>query len=191
MLISHQAKNRMAQSISIENQRSKWINRGRIARYFLLQKKKKNQVYLADKTFQFDMDTVKGVVYFNDITQNQLLKLHQTNSQPVIGILSIDNYADAIDKLDDKEISYLNSFVTTLVSDWMNEYHVFFKRINAERFFFVAQMIDLKKMMDKNLICWIAFEQKLKNRARLSPLVWGLLMAQEPSMKSVEKLRII
>lgn len=182
----------MAQSISIENQRSKWINRGRIARYFFTAKRKKeNQVYLADKTFQFDMDTVKGVVYFNDITQNQLLKLHQTNSQPVIGILSIDNYADAIDKLDDKEISYLNSFVTTLVSDWMNEYHVFFKRINAERFFFVAQMIDLKKMMDKNLICWIAFEQKLKNRARLSPLVWGLLMAQEPSMKSVEKLRII
>ena len=48
--------------------------------------------------------SVKGVVYFNDITQNQLLKLHQANSQPVIGILSIDNYADAIDKLDDKEI---------------------------------------------------------------------------------------
>lgn len=66
------SQNRMAQSISIENQRSKWINRGRIARYFYC-KEKKNQVYLADKTFQFDMDTVKGVVYFNDITQNQLL----------------------------------------------------------------------------------------------------------------------
>ena len=80
------------------------------------------------------MDTVKGVVYFNDITQNQLLKLHQTNSQPVIGILSIDNYADAIDKLDDKEISYLNSFVTTLVSDWMNEYHVFSKESTQNGF---------------------------------------------------------
>ena len=134
MLISHQAKNRMAQSFSIESQRSKWINRGRIVRYFLLQKKKENQVYLADKTFQFDMDTVKGVVYFNDITQNQLLKLHQANSQPVIGILSIDNYADAIDKLDDKEISYLNSFVTTLVSDWMNEYHVFSKESTQNGF---------------------------------------------------------
>ncbi|MEY8446186.1 DHH family phosphoesterase [Enterococcus ratti] len=111
--------------------------------------KEKKQIYLADKTFQFEMDTVKGVIYFNDITQNQLLKLHQVNIQPVIGILSIDNYADAIDKLDDKEISYLNSFVTTLVSDWMNEYHVFFKRINAERFFFVTQRINLKKMMDK------------------------------------------
>lgn len=117
--------------------------------FFAAKEKKKKQVYLADRTFQFEMDTVKGVVYFNDITQNQLLKLHQANSQPVIGILSIDNYADAIDKLDDKEISYLNSFVTTMVSDWMNEYHVFFKRITAERFFFVAQMIDLKKMMDK------------------------------------------
>ncbi len=159
--------------------------------FFTAKEKKKNQVYLADKTFQFDMDTVKGVVYFNDITQNQLLKLHQTNSQPVIGILSIDNYADAIDKLDDKEISYLNSFVTTLVSDWMNEYHVFFKRINAERFFFVAQMIDLKKMMDKKFDLLDRFRAEAENRARLSPLVWGLLMAQEPSMKSVEKLRII
>ena len=101
---------------------------------FYCKRKKKNQVYLADKTFQFDMDTVKGVVYFNDITQNQLLKLHQTNSQPVIGILSIDNYADAIDKLDDKEISYLNSFVTTLVSDWMNEYHVFSKESTQNGF---------------------------------------------------------
>lgn len=117
--------------------------------FFSAKEKKKNQLYLADKTFQFDLDTVKGVVYFSDVTQTQLLKLHQTNSQPVIGILSIDNYADAIDKLDDKEISYLNSFVTTLISDWMNEYHVFFKRINSERFFFFAQLNVLKKMMDK------------------------------------------
>ena len=69
---------------------------------FCCKRKEKNQLYLADKTFQFDLDTVKGVVYFSDVTQTQLLKLHQTNSQPVIGILSIDNYADAIDKLDDK-----------------------------------------------------------------------------------------
>ncbi|MGM9902636.1 DHH family protein [Enterococcus sp. 10A9_DIV0425] len=117
--------------------------------FFIAKEKKKNQLYLADKTFQFELDTVKGVVYFSDVTQNQLLKLHQVNSQPVIGILSIDNYTEAVDKLDDKEVSYLNSFITTLISDWMNEYHVFFKRINSERFFFFAQMIDLKKMMDK------------------------------------------
>ena len=35
--------------------------------FFTAKEKKKNQVYLADKTFQFDMDTVKGVVYFNDV----------------------------------------------------------------------------------------------------------------------------
>lgn len=117
--------------------------------FFSAKEKKKNQVYLADKTFQFELDTVKGVVYFIDVTQNQLLKIHQVNSQPIIGILSIDNYADTVDKLDEKEVSYLNSFITTLISDWMNEYHVFFKRINSERFFFFGQMSDLKKMMDK------------------------------------------
>lgn len=114
------------------------------------------------------MDTVKGVVYFNDITQNQLLKLHQTNSQPVIGILSIDNYADAIDKLDDKEISYLNSFVTTLVSDWMNEYHVFSKE-STQNGFLRSTDDRSEKMMDKNLICWIAFEQKLKTELAYHP----------------------
>lgn len=66
----------------------------------------------------------------------------------MIGILSIDNYADAIDKLDDKEISYLNSFVTTLVSDWMNEYHVFSK--NQRRTVFLRSTDDRsEKMMDK------------------------------------------
>ena len=33
-----------------------------------------------------------------------------------IGLISIDNYDDLIDKKDDKQISYLNSLITTLIS---------------------------------------------------------------------------
>ncbi len=158
--------------------------------FFAAKEKKKNQVYLADKTFQFDLDTVKGVVYFSDVTQTQLLKLHQTNSQPIIGILSIDNYADAIDKLDEKEISYLNSFVTTLVSDWMNEYHVFFKRINSERFFFF-QLNVLKKMMDKKFDLLDRLREEAEKQNLRSLLVWGLPMVKICSMKLVQKHKTI
>lgn len=44
----------------------------------------------------------------------------------VIGIISLDNYDDIIDKMDDKNISLLNTLVTTMISDWANEYHIFF-----------------------------------------------------------------
>ena len=55
--------------------------------------------------------------------------------QTAIGIVSVDNYDDVTDTMDEKEISYLNSFITTMVSDWMDQYKVFYKRINAERYF--------------------------------------------------------
>ncbi|MFV0560394.1 MAG: DHH family phosphoesterase [Enterococcus sp.] len=116
--------------------------------FFSARQKKKSLIYLAERTFQFYLDPTKGVIYFMDVTQNQLLKIHQNNNQAVVGIVSIDNYAEAIDKLDDKEISYLNSFIATMISDWMDEYKVFYKRINAERYYFFARFSDLKKMID-------------------------------------------
>lgn len=45
--------------------------------------------------------------------------------QTAIGIVSVDNYDDVTDTMDEKEISYLNSFITTMVSDWMDQYKVF------------------------------------------------------------------
>ena len=66
-----------------------------------------------------------------------------------IGIISLDNYDDVIDKMDDKHISYLNTLVTTLVSDWASDYHVFYKRINSERYFFVADTADILRMQEK------------------------------------------
>lgn len=70
----------------------------------------------------------------------------------VIGIISIDNYDDVIDKMDDKHISYLNTLITTMVSDWAHEHQAFYKRINSERYFFVAESEALKKCRSTNLI---------------------------------------
>lgn len=152
--------------------------------FFDAKEKNKNQVYLADKTFQFDLDTIKGVIYFVDVTQNQLLKIHQRNMQPVVGILSIDNYSDAIDKLDDKEVSYLNSFITTMVSDWMAEYHIFYKRINAERFFFFAQMADLERMKEKKF----DLLDRMKNEAERQNLPLTLSMGVAYGQKPLEEI---
>ncbi|MEN2267924.1 phosphoesterase, partial [Enterococcus faecium] len=76
--------------------------------------------------------------------------------------------------LDDKEFSYLTSFVTTLVSDWMNEFHVFFKRINAEPFFFLAQIIDLKNMMDKKFDLLYRFRAEAEKQSSPITLTMGI-----------------
>ncbi len=65
-----------------------------------------------------------------------------------IGLISIDNYDDLIEKKDDKQVSYLNSLITTLISDWASENSVFYKRINSERFLFVAKDSDIERMKD-------------------------------------------
>ena len=62
-----------------------------------------------------------------------------------IGLISIDNYDDLIDKKDDKQISYLNSLITTLISDWASENHIFYKRINSERFLLLPRLKILRR----------------------------------------------
>ncbi|MGX7327933.1 DHH family phosphoesterase [Enterococcus bulliens] len=67
----------------------------------------------------------------------------------VIGIISLDNYDDLIDQMDDKYVSTLNSLVTTIISDWANSYHIFYKRLNSERYLFVANEENLEEMQQK------------------------------------------
>jgi c-di-AMP phosphodiesterase-like protein len=101
-----------------------------------------------------------------------------------IGIISLDNYDDVIDKMDDKHISYLNTLVTTLVSDWASEYHVFYKRINSERYFFVADTADVLRMQEKNF----DLLQHIKNSEVHNELVLTISMGIAYGEASAEKI---
>ncbi|MGM0165069.1 hypothetical protein IGI39_000010 [Enterococcus sp. AZ135] len=100
--------------------------------------------------YHFDLNREKRVAYLIDITKEYALENKEKQQQAVVGILSVDNYDDVIDRRDDKEISNLNSFITTIISDWMDSYRIFYKRVNAERFFIFARYDDLEKMIENN-----------------------------------------
>lgn len=119
-----------------------------IQTYVNLAEKGKDIFKVADSVYRFNVDTELNTITFKDITEESNLYQEKIGMQTAIGIVSLDNYDDVTDSMDDKQISYLNSFITTMVSDWMDEYHVFYKRLNAERYFFIAQLEDIKKMMD-------------------------------------------
>lgn len=124
------------------------INSEQIQSYLLLAKKNKNIFKVKDNVYRFSINIDQHTLTFKDITEESNLYKQKIEMQTAIGIVSIDNYDDITDTMDEREISHLNSFLTSIIFDWMEEYEVFYKRINTERYFFIAQLEDIKKMMD-------------------------------------------
>ncbi|KAF1302635.1 MULTISPECIES: DHH family phosphoesterase [Enterococcus] len=108
--------------------------------------KEQGLLHLPDDVYTYSMDRKKGILFLYNVTDQERAKKKQLAIRPGIGIISVDNYTDVVDKMDDKEVSYLNSLITTVISDWINEYQIFYKRLNAERYFFVAHNEDIDKM---------------------------------------------
>ncbi|GLL50369.1 DHH family phosphoesterase [Tetragenococcus halophilus] len=102
----------------------------------------------------------------------------------VIGIISLDNYDDIIDKMDDKNISLLNTLVTTMISDWANEYHIFYKRVNTDRYFFVASMNEFEQIKEKKF----DILQRLKESNTNSEFVLTMSMGVAYGHSSMEKI---
>ena len=112
----------------------------------LVGSKDEGTLRVSDKSFEYIIDRQKNIVFLLDKTTEVAAQNYQANQQTAIGIISVDNYDDVVDKMDAKETSYLNSFVTTFISDWSDEYGIYLKRLNAERFYFVAHASDIKKL---------------------------------------------
>ncbi|WP_420705972.1 DHH family phosphoesterase [Enterococcus sp. CWB-B31] len=116
--------------------------------YISLFEKGKDIFVVEDEVFRFKINIEQKTITFENITQENTLYQEKKAMQTAIGIVSIDNYDDVTDNMDVKQISYLNSFLTTMISDWLEEYKVFYKQLNAERYVFVGQLDVIEKMMD-------------------------------------------
>lgn len=110
-----------------------------------LKKEKEYTIEWQDKVFQ--VETYETTSFLIDISKEIALEKAQSARKSAIGIVSVDNFDEVTDGMDDKEVSYLNSFITTILSDWLENYHIYYKRLNAERYFFVATYQDIEAMM--------------------------------------------
>ena len=125
------------------------LTASQVTSYLELAERNQDIFTIDANTYRFSVNKEQHTITFEDITKESNLYQEKVEMQTAIGIVSVDNYDDVTDTMDEKEISYLNSFITTMVSDWMDQYKVFYKRINAERYFFIAQWEDIQKMMDE------------------------------------------
>ncbi|MBS7578041.1 MULTISPECIES: DHH family phosphoesterase [unclassified Enterococcus] len=106
-------------------------------------------ITIGDKQYYFYVHEQEGLIYFLDVSGEQRIKQEMSMRQSVIGIIQIDNYDDGTEKMDEKEISVMNSKITSIISDWARENKMFYRKISAEKFFFFSQYRSLEKMMNE------------------------------------------
>ncbi|MGK0552717.1 DHH family phosphoesterase [Enterococcus faecalis] len=150
------------------------LSASQIEEYIRLATKNKEVAKIGNQVFRFKLNEEQHTITFEDITKESQLYQEKVEMQTAIGIVSVDNYDDITDNMDEKQVSYLNSFLTTMISDWMEEYQVFYKRINAERYFFVAQLEDVRRMMEQKFTILDMIRKKASEQEQLITLSMGI-----------------
>ncbi len=72
------------------------------------------------------------VFYLKDVTEYQQLRTKYQNEQVMIGYLSIDNYDDTMDSVDEQRVSLIQSTIRNNISHWATEYGIVIRRFRSD-----------------------------------------------------------
>jgi c-di-AMP phosphodiesterase-like protein len=119
-------------------------------RQFINQDKINNHFWIiGNKKYYFYLYEQEGLIYFFDVTNEQNLKEKLIKNQSALGVISVDNYDDITEKMDEKEMANLNSYLTSKITDWLKSQYAFSRKLTSEKYIFIAQYAHLKKMIEK------------------------------------------
>lgn len=108
-----------------------------------------SNVKWGDKEFQIIVQDDIKVIYLMDITQYYMIKEQYEEEQLVIGNIFIDNYDEIVQSMNDRSTSNLNNFVTTQLSNWAKEHHIYLKRVSEDRFIVLMYLKSLQKIEEE------------------------------------------
>ena len=105
-----------------------------------------NQFEIFGKHFKVNYQKDSGYIYFFDITESKVVMQRFRDTRPIILNLSIDNYEDVSDSLDDEVASRLDATIVITLTDWAKKNSIYLKRIDEDRFIGLLNVKDLKKI---------------------------------------------
>ncbi|MFI3632668.1 GGDEF domain-containing protein [Streptococcus parauberis] len=140
------------------------------------------------------IDEANGIFYFFDVYVGNRQTVDSSMLRPVVGIISIDNYDDITDNLTDADVSAINSFVANFIADFMESKHIFYRRVNMDRYYFFTDFHTLKDLMDDKFAFLEGFRtqaQEKQLRLTLSMgISYGLKNHNEIGQVALENLNI-
>ena len=105
-----------------------------------------NQFEIFGKHYKVNYQKDSGYIYFFDITESKVVMQRFRDTRPIILNLSLDNYEDVYDSLEDEVASRLDATVVITLTDWAKKNSIYLKRIDDDRFIGLLNVKDLKKI---------------------------------------------
>ena len=105
-----------------------------------------NQFEIFGKHYKVNYQKDSGYIYFFDITESKVVMQRFRDTRPIILNLSLDNYEDVYDSLDDEVASRLDATIVITLTDWAKKNSIYLKRIDEDRFIGLLNVKDLKKI---------------------------------------------
>ncbi|MFC6994300.1 DHH family phosphoesterase [Streptococcus loxodontisalivarius] len=120
------------------------------------------------------IDMTSGIFYFFDSSRKTEALPSLSASRPVIGVISVDNYDDIIDDMMDSDVSQLNSFIATFISKFSQERHIFYRRVDMDRFYFFTNYAVLDDLMSDKFQVLEQFRAECQERKLPLTLSMGI-----------------
>lgn len=125
------------------------------------------------------LDEAAGVFYFFDAFIGNRQTVDASMLRPVVGIISIDNYDEITDNLTDADISKVNSFVANFIANFMDTRHIFYRRVNMDRYYFFTDYQNLKELMDNKFAILETFRKEAQEKQLRLTLSMGISFGQK------------
>ena len=117
-----------------------------ISELFDLETPVDNQFEIFGKFYKVNYQKDSGYIYFFDITESKVVMQRFRDTRPIILNLSLDNYEDVYDSLEDEVASRLDATIVITLTDWAKKNSIYLKRIDDDRFIGLLNVKDLKKI---------------------------------------------
>ncbi|MCT4396124.1 DHH family phosphoesterase [Periweissella beninensis] len=95
------------------------------------------------KRFSLYVQSNLRVVYMMDVTQYAEIEQRYYDEKLVFGMVSLDNYEEIAERLNDSETSALRSYVTKELTQWTEAHAMYMRRLNATHYFILGHAVGL------------------------------------------------
>ncbi|QBO36246.1 hypothetical protein EQG49_07120 [Periweissella cryptocerci] len=95
------------------------------------------------KSFSLYVQSNLRVVYLMDVTRYAEIEQRYYDERLVFGMVSLDNYEEIAERLNDSETSALRSYVTRELTDWTEAHGMYMRRLNATHYFVLGHAAGL------------------------------------------------
>ncbi len=102
------------------------------------------------KGYNFDVynNTASHMIYFRDMSDYHDLKDRYYDDQTVFGYLTLDNYDECIQNIDEQKVARIQSTMRNDVSVWASEYGIVIRRFRSDGYIFVCNERIYQKLAD-------------------------------------------